>query len=187
MVGLLIGPKFSCLLKVLINNSASILKVKCMTTLTCVLWFFNLGIYFSLCLALMVISLLETVIITNVLHHNSLKYREVPKWVRVLVLKRIANLICYHWPKDIQPPSTPQKDKPGNSNVSSGPWIIQPASWAPDQHPVSNGNQTYTVLCHYIGQLVLKNLKSIWENILAGIIWFTQIQNSCEGKCSFLY
>uniref|UniRef100_A0A669DVB8 Neurotransmitter-gated ion-channel transmembrane domain-containing protein n=1 Tax=Oreochromis niloticus TaxID=8128 RepID=A0A669DVB8_ORENI len=120
-----------------------------------------IGIYFSLCLVLMVISLLERVIITNVLHHNSLKYREVPKWVRVLVLKRIANLICYRWPKDIQPPSTPQKDKPENSNVSSGPWIIQPASWAPDQHPVSNGNQTYTVLCHYIGQLVLKNLKSI--------------------------
>uniref|UniRef100_A0A668W471 Neurotransmitter-gated ion-channel transmembrane domain-containing protein n=1 Tax=Oreochromis aureus TaxID=47969 RepID=A0A668W471_OREAU len=74
-----------------------------------------IGIYFSLCLALMVISLLETVIITNVLHHNSLKYREVPKWVRVVVLKRIANLICYRWPKDIQLPSTSQKVKPGNS------------------------------------------------------------------------
>uniref|UniRef100_A0A3B4H497 5-hydroxytryptamine receptor 3A-like n=1 Tax=Pundamilia nyererei TaxID=303518 RepID=A0A3B4H497_9CICH len=51
-----------------------------------------IGIYFSVCLALMVISLLETVIITNVLHHNSLKYREVPKWVRVVVLKHIASL-----------------------------------------------------------------------------------------------
>uniref|UniRef100_A0A3B4H1A2 5-hydroxytryptamine receptor 3A-like n=1 Tax=Pundamilia nyererei TaxID=303518 RepID=A0A3B4H1A2_9CICH len=82
-----------------------------------------IGIYFSVCLALMVISLLETVIITNVLHHNSLKYREVPKWVRVVVLKHIANLICYRWPEDIQPPSTPQKDKPGNP--------------------------TYIILCHY--------------------------------------
>uniref|UniRef100_A0A3B4H482 5-hydroxytryptamine receptor 3A-like n=1 Tax=Pundamilia nyererei TaxID=303518 RepID=A0A3B4H482_9CICH len=76
-----------------------------------------IGIYFSVCLALMVISLLETVIITNVLHHNSLKYREVPKWVRVVVLKHIANLICYRWPEDIQPPSTPQKDKPGNCSL----------------------------------------------------------------------
>ncbi|KAL3978971.1 C-X-C motif chemokine 10 [Sarotherodon galilaeus] len=101
-------------------------------------------------------SLLETVIITNVLHHNSLKYREVPKWVRVVVLKRIANLICYRWPKDIQPPSTPQKDKPGNSNVSSGPWIIQPASWAPDQHPVSNGTSALPELqqiCQYLAEL----------------------------------
>uniref|UniRef100_A0AAQ4RC65 5-hydroxytryptamine receptor 3A n=1 Tax=Gasterosteus aculeatus aculeatus TaxID=481459 RepID=A0AAQ4RC65_GASAC len=39
-----------------------------------------IGIYFSVCLALMVISLLETVIITNVLHHNSMKYKEVPTW-----------------------------------------------------------------------------------------------------------
>uniref|UniRef100_A0A3Q3GIM0 5-hydroxytryptamine (serotonin) receptor 3A n=1 Tax=Labrus bergylta TaxID=56723 RepID=A0A3Q3GIM0_9LABR len=61
-----------------------------------------IGIYFSVCLALMVISLLETVIITNVLHHNSMKYREVPNWVRVVVLKHIANLICYRWPEDSQ-------------------------------------------------------------------------------------
>ncbi|XP_039461879.1 5-hydroxytryptamine receptor 3A-like isoform X2 [Oreochromis aureus] len=101
-------------------------------------------------------SLLERVIITSVLHHNSLKYREVPKWVRVLVLKRIANLICYRWPKDIQPPSTPQNDKPGNSNVISGPWIIQPASWAPDQHPVSNGTSALPELqqiCQYLAEL----------------------------------
>lgn len=107
------------------------------------------GIYFSVCLALMVISLLETVIITNVLHHNSLKYREVPNWVRVVVLKHIANLICYRWPEDVQPPSTPQKDKPGSDNANSGPWIIQPATQAPDQHPPSNGNQTYSVHSHY--------------------------------------
>uniref|UniRef100_I3K3M2 5-hydroxytryptamine (serotonin) receptor 3A n=1 Tax=Oreochromis niloticus TaxID=8128 RepID=I3K3M2_ORENI len=54
-----------------------------------------IGIYFSVCLALMVISLLETVIITNVLHHNSLKYREVPKWVRIVVLKHICSLFDF--------------------------------------------------------------------------------------------
>uniref|UniRef100_A0A3B5KW89 5-hydroxytryptamine (serotonin) receptor 3A n=1 Tax=Xiphophorus couchianus TaxID=32473 RepID=A0A3B5KW89_9TELE len=56
-------------------------------------------IYFSVCLALMVISLLETVIITNVLHHSSMKYQEVPNWVRVVVLKYIATMICYQWPE----------------------------------------------------------------------------------------
>uniref|UniRef100_A0A671Z4H2 Neurotransmitter-gated ion-channel transmembrane domain-containing protein n=1 Tax=Sparus aurata TaxID=8175 RepID=A0A671Z4H2_SPAAU len=87
-----------------------------------------IGIYFSVCLALMVISLLETVIITNVLHHNSMKYQEVPNWVRVVVLKHIANLICYQWPEDIQAPSVAQTDKTESSNVGSGPWIIPPAS-----------------------------------------------------------
>lgn len=51
-----------------------------------------------MCLAMMVISLLETVIITNVLHHNSMKYRPVPQWVRVVVLKYIARFICYSDP-----------------------------------------------------------------------------------------
>lgn len=100
---------------------------------------FNLGIYFSVCLALMVISLLETVIITNVLHHSTMKYQEVPNWVRVVVLKHIANLICYRWQEEVQPPSIPQKDKPDSLNCVSDPQIIQPASQTPAQHPTSNG------------------------------------------------
>uniref|UniRef100_A0A8D0AYU9 Neurotransmitter-gated ion-channel transmembrane domain-containing protein n=1 Tax=Sander lucioperca TaxID=283035 RepID=A0A8D0AYU9_SANLU len=84
-----------------------------------------IGIYFSVCLALMVISLLETVIITNVLHHSTMKYKEVPNWVRVVVLKHIGNLICYRFPEDIQPPYLPQKDKPENSNgVPDPPFAV---------------------------------------------------------------
>uniref|UniRef100_A0A668VSL5 5-hydroxytryptamine (serotonin) receptor 3A n=1 Tax=Oreochromis aureus TaxID=47969 RepID=A0A668VSL5_OREAU len=138
-----------------------------------------IGIYFSVCLALMVISLLETVIITNVLHHNSLKYREVPKWVRIVVLKHIANLICYRWPEDIQLPSTPQKDKPGNANGSSGPWIIQPASRAPDQHPES---QLLDQWCHvgYVLDFLLFRIYLLIISCYAMVIvtmwciWITQ-------------
>uniref|UniRef100_A0A4W5L0V5 5-hydroxytryptamine (serotonin) receptor 3A n=1 Tax=Hucho hucho TaxID=62062 RepID=A0A4W5L0V5_9TELE len=76
-----------------------------------------IGIYFSVCLALMVISLLETVIITNVLHSNSKKYREVPHWVRVVILKHIARMICYQWPEELVQPSasrgSTQDDKEG--------------------------------------------------------------------------
>ncbi|XP_068175436.1 5-hydroxytryptamine receptor 3A [Antennarius striatus] len=107
-----------------------------------------IGIYFSVCLALMVISLLETVIITNVLHHSSMKYQKVPNWVRVVVLKHIASLICYRWPEDLQSPSVPEKDTPGRSDSRSGPGIIQPDS------------QTYTAslpelqqICQYLGDL----------------------------------
>ncbi|XP_051979667.1 5-hydroxytryptamine receptor 3A-like [Xyrauchen texanus] len=62
-----------------------------------------IGIYFSVCLALMVLSLLETVIITCILHHKNMKHREVPHWVQVVVMGFIAKLICYSFPDD--PPS----------------------------------------------------------------------------------
>ncbi|XP_038554070.1 5-hydroxytryptamine receptor 3A-like [Micropterus salmoides] len=116
-----------------------------------------IGIYFSVCLALMVISLLETVVITNVLHHSSMKYQEVPHWIRVVVLKYIANLICYRWSEDVQPLSIPQKDKTDSSNGVSGPWIIQPASQTPDQHPASTGGTAalpeLQQICQYLGDL----------------------------------
>ncbi|XP_060934857.1 5-hydroxytryptamine receptor 3A-like [Limanda limanda] len=101
-----------------------------------------IGIYFSVCLALMVISLLETVIITNVLHHSSKKYREVPNWVRVIILKHIANLICYRWPEGVRPPAAPQKDKP----QSSGPLVVQHTDQTPAQQATnSGGTQTLPV------------------------------------------
>ncbi|XP_035267883.1 5-hydroxytryptamine receptor 3A-like isoform X1 [Anguilla anguilla] len=89
-----------------------------------------IGIYFSVCLALMVISLLETVIITNVLHHNSMKYRPVPRWVQVLVLGYIGRLICYTKPED-EARATPKSE-------STGPWVSQPCT--PAQTPAINGH-----------------------------------------------
>ncbi|XP_010777555.1 5-hydroxytryptamine receptor 3A-like [Notothenia coriiceps] len=109
-----------------------------------------IGIYFSVCLALMVISLLETVIITNVLHHSSMKSKEVPNWVRVVVLKHIANLICYKWPEDVQPPSDPQEDKPQSSNSNSESWNIQPAIQTPATHPNTNEVLTVTAGIHWM-------------------------------------
>ncbi|KAM9848889.1 5-hydroxytryptamine receptor 3A [Aulostomus maculatus] len=91
-----------------------------------------IGIYFSVCLALMVISLLETVIITNVLHHNSMKYQAVPQWVRVVVLKHIANLICYRRQEDGRPPSKTAKVK--NESLDGAGSFTQPSSQTPVQH-----------------------------------------------------
>lgn len=99
----------------------------------------NPGIYFSVCLALMVISLLETVIITNVLHHSSMKYQEVPRWVRVVVLKHIATLICYRSPVELQPSSSSQKAVPeGGPNGGSRSQTTPAASRASTQKAVSN-------------------------------------------------
>ncbi|XP_060796461.1 5-hydroxytryptamine receptor 3A-like [Neoarius graeffei] len=90
-----------------------------------------IGIYFSVCLAMMVISLLETVIITNVLHHNSMKYRPVPQWVRVVVLKYIARFICY---KDPDLSHTQQK-------------ILEQGDIWSTQHTHSNG-EFYNIKTH---------------------------------------
>ncbi|XP_028259739.1 uncharacterized protein LOC114434618 [Parambassis ranga] len=117
-----------------------------------------IGIYFSVCLALMVISLLETVIITNVLHHNSMKYQEVPNWVRVVVLKHIARLICYRWPDDVRLPTVqPSNNKTETSNGSSGQCVIQETSQAPAEHQTSSTGSTappeLQQICHYLRDL----------------------------------
>uniref|UniRef100_A0A3P8XH86 Neurotransmitter-gated ion-channel transmembrane domain-containing protein n=1 Tax=Esox lucius TaxID=8010 RepID=A0A3P8XH86_ESOLU len=87
-----------------------------------------IGIYFSVCLALMVISLLETVIITNVLHQNSMKYREVPSWVRVVILKYIARMICYKRPDETAQPSASMAS--GQEHKAARPDPVCP-SWVP--------------------------------------------------------
>ncbi|XP_076131716.1 5-hydroxytryptamine receptor 3A [Alosa pseudoharengus] len=51
-----------------------------------------INVFFSICLALMVASLLETIIITNILH--SARDRAVPRWLRALVLEFMARLVC---------------------------------------------------------------------------------------------
>uniref|UniRef100_A0A8C2GM21 Neurotransmitter-gated ion-channel transmembrane domain-containing protein n=1 Tax=Cyprinus carpio TaxID=7962 RepID=A0A8C2GM21_CYPCA len=85
-----------------------------------------IGIYFSVCLAFMTISLLETVLITCVLHHNSMKYREVPHWVQVLVMRFIARLICYNFPED------PLAKIEGKQETNL--WVIQPSESMSSQH-----------------------------------------------------
>lgn len=88
-----------------------------------------------MCLALMVISLLETVVITNVLHHSSMKYQQVPNWVRVVILRHISRLICYRWPQDVQ-----EKDTSDNGTDGSGPWVVQSSSQTPAQQRGGNSS-----------------------------------------------
>lgn len=85
----------------------------------------------------MVISLLETVIITNVLHHSSMKYQEVPHWVSVVVLKHIATLICYRSPVELQPTNPVPRDKA--QGLASGSVSVPPAaSQTSSQKTISN-------------------------------------------------
>uniref|UniRef100_A0A8C1S5U1 5-hydroxytryptamine receptor 3A-like n=1 Tax=Cyprinus carpio TaxID=7962 RepID=A0A8C1S5U1_CYPCA len=51
-----------------------------------------INVFFSLCLALMVASLLETIVITNILCGSS-DYPPLPNWVKVLFLHYLARLV----------------------------------------------------------------------------------------------
>ncbi len=51
------------------------------------------AVFFSLCLALMVASLLESILITNLLS-GSADFSPVPHWIRVFVLQILGFLVC---------------------------------------------------------------------------------------------
>ncbi|KAE8603490.1 hypothetical protein XENTR_v10014349 [Xenopus tropicalis] len=63
------------------------------------------GIYFSLCLAMLVIGLLETVFVMNILHRGSSQCPAVPIWARTLVLQYLARLVCYKKLDQFEPES----------------------------------------------------------------------------------
>ncbi|XP_006834038.1 PREDICTED: 5-hydroxytryptamine receptor 3A [Chrysochloris asiatica] len=52
-----------------------------------------IGVYFVVCMALLVISLAETILIVRLVHKQDLQ-QPVPAWLRHLVLERIAALVC---------------------------------------------------------------------------------------------
>ncbi|XP_008830963.1 5-hydroxytryptamine receptor 3A [Nannospalax galili] len=52
-----------------------------------------IGVYFVVCMALLVISLAETIFIVRLVHKQDLQ-RPVPLWLQRLVLERIAWLLC---------------------------------------------------------------------------------------------
>ncbi|KAK0136586.1 5-hydroxytryptamine receptor 3E [Merluccius polli] len=53
-----------------------------------------INVFFSICLALMVASLLETILITN-LHSSSSHFAPVPHWVKVVVLNTLGCLVGF--------------------------------------------------------------------------------------------
>ncbi|XP_035996636.1 5-hydroxytryptamine receptor 3A-like [Fundulus heteroclitus] len=66
-----------------------------------------INVFFSLCLALMVGSLLETILITNLLS-NSSDLSPVPRWIRVLFLNFLGCLVCM--PRKIEKPKEKRKN-----------------------------------------------------------------------------
>lgn len=66
-------------------------------------------VFFSLCLALMVASLLETIFITNLLSGSS-NFSPAPHWIRVFVLQFLGYVVCLPFkPKQTKRPGTDSK------------------------------------------------------------------------------
>ncbi|XP_066465451.1 5-hydroxytryptamine receptor 3A-like [Eleutherodactylus coqui] len=52
-----------------------------------------IGTHFTMCMVLIVISVMETIFIIRIIHQENCN-RAVPKWVKTLVLEKMATLIC---------------------------------------------------------------------------------------------
>uniref|UniRef100_A0AAZ1X740 Neurotransmitter-gated ion-channel transmembrane domain-containing protein n=1 Tax=Oreochromis aureus TaxID=47969 RepID=A0AAZ1X740_OREAU len=80
-----------------------------------------INVFLSLCLAMMVASLLETIVITKFLHSSS-HYSRAPRWIRVLVLKILGRLVCL-----------PQKPRDQNDTVIQNPTLEQKGPLSEDK------------------------------------------------------
>ncbi|CAL8253077.1 unnamed protein product [Merluccius merluccius] len=72
-----------------------------------------INVFFSICLALMVTSLLETILITN-LHSGSSHFAPVPHWVKVVVLNTLGCLVGL-------PPKPPKDNSTEENKVGKNP------------------------------------------------------------------
>lgn len=69
------------------------------------------GVYFIVCMALLVISLAETILIVRLVHKQDLQ-QPVPAWLQHLVLERVTLLLCLGEQLTSQrPPATSQATK----------------------------------------------------------------------------
>ncbi|KAG7488131.1 hypothetical protein MATL_G00031130 [Megalops atlanticus] len=116
-----------------------------------------INVFFSICLALMVASLLETVLITNILYSSS-HYPVVPHWIRVIVLHYLARLVCL-------------SQEPSNRvTVTLNPAFQEKKLEVPAGPPVPTAGQSNIPPCRtepWPEQQVLEELKKIREDLLA--------------------
>ncbi|XP_034003385.1 5-hydroxytryptamine receptor 3A-like isoform X1 [Trematomus bernacchii] len=100
-----------------------------------------INVFFSLSLALMVASLLETVLITYV-HFSSSQYSAVPHWLSVIVLRYLAVVVCLPPKKKsnrvtvvLSPAKEKEKDFSFN-NISAIHLQRAPGETSPEKQPV---------------------------------------------------
>ncbi|XP_018425467.1 PREDICTED: 5-hydroxytryptamine receptor 3A-like [Nanorana parkeri] len=74
-----------------------------------------IGVYFTLCMIMLVVSLMESIMIVRIVHKENL-HPEVPKWLKKLVLEILAPMVClsewarFNTPKEQDAASTEETE-----------------------------------------------------------------------------
>ncbi|CAJ1060761.1 -hydroxytryptamine receptor 3E-like [Xyrichtys novacula] len=103
-----------------------------------------INVFFSLCLALMVASLLETILITKLLS-SSADFSPMPHWIRVIVLQFLGRIVCL--------PQKPTK----TTNIDVKPEVVkQTADYGSSEITVSS-----------MDDKILQELRSLREEMQA--------------------
>uniref|UniRef100_A0A672SAF6 5-hydroxytryptamine receptor 3A n=1 Tax=Sinocyclocheilus grahami TaxID=75366 RepID=A0A672SAF6_SINGR len=100
-----------------------------------------IGVYFVVCMALLVISLTESVLIVRLVHKQDLQSR-VPQWVKHLVLEKATVLLCIRNKKVTDPSLSPAlniTDQSYLSNCYSGRNLGLGLSMRDSGSPVMDG------------------------------------------------
>eukprot|EP00063_Salmo_salar_P011147 XP_013985982.1 PREDICTED: 5-hydroxytryptamine receptor 3A-like [Salmo salar] len=123
-----------------------------------------INVFFAICLALMVASLLETILITNLLVASS-NFHPVPGWVRVLVLRFMGNLV---W--------LPQKSREDKiiCNPVAGVSVVQTGEpgkmWAGAGDPAlaelrNLGNELQSIRLHMVQHVDGNQISQDWMQV----------------------
>uniref|UniRef100_A0A8D0KPW5 5-hydroxytryptamine receptor 3A n=1 Tax=Strix occidentalis caurina TaxID=311401 RepID=A0A8D0KPW5_STROC len=95
-----------------------------------------IGIYFVVCMALLVISLTQTILIVRLVHQPDLQ-PHVPEWVKHLLLERAAVLLCIRDRRKLGQSGTPGSDvsRQVENNDSTGEGCKSPFPATGDARP----------------------------------------------------
>ncbi|XP_061093674.1 5-hydroxytryptamine receptor 3A-like [Conger conger] len=116
-----------------------------------------INVFFSICLALMVSSLLETILITNILYSSS-QYPSIPRWIRVIVLQYLARLVClYQKPSNRVTVTLHSAVQAEKYEAAAGPSVISGPQ--EPQGPQGKG--------HFHEELLLQELRRLSADLLA--------------------
>ncbi|XP_061883996.1 5-hydroxytryptamine receptor 3C-like [Entelurus aequoreus] len=148
-----------------------------------------INVFFCLCLALMVASLLETVLITNLLL-GSKNLRPVPRWVRALVLRTLGGLVGLPWRDNKEAdtrasPVSEQRRADGAPEEEKGPVVEDNAL----QELRSLGADLKVIRLQVEQQLGVSQSSEEWiqccpQKIKSSVVLFIFISLFMHGSCN---
>ncbi|XP_029429480.1 5-hydroxytryptamine receptor 3A-like [Rhinatrema bivittatum] len=128
-----------------------------------------IGVYFAVCLALLVLSLTESIVIVQLVHKQNLQ-PHVPRWMKRLVLEKLAVLLCIRAKKGIQTQSSELSLQKENSTSTAKVSHYSHEDLKDYEKPQQEG----TLVVDHILQEILairQQLRRQWEDQSMGNEW----------------